>query len=102
MSVGMNRVWSLYLMLQLACNIKDIQSIRIPGNIEMLITAMYNVSNFKLFEAPYMKKKLQTHVFGRHQEIQNVIFGQGILITGSIFLLVLALLILILKRANKG
>ena len=41
MSIGMNRVWSLYLMLQVACNIENIHSLIIPANIETLITAMY-------------------------------------------------------------
>ena len=37
MSVGMNRVWSLYLMLQIACNLKNIPEVFLPDNIMTIV-----------------------------------------------------------------
>jgi hypothetical protein len=51
MSVGMNRVWSLYLMLQIASNIKNLAGITIPASANIVVEAMYNISNFKIFES---------------------------------------------------
>ena len=53
MSIGMNRVWSLYLMLQIASNISFVDSIMIPGSVNLILETIYNMSNFKIFETKF-------------------------------------------------
>ena len=50
MSVGMDRVWSLYLMLQIASNVLNIIEVKIPASMMIIVQTMFNTSNFKIFE----------------------------------------------------
>ena len=54
MSIGMNRVWSLYLMLQISSNISFVESIMIPGSVNLIMETIYNMSNFKILETEWV------------------------------------------------
>ena len=49
MSVSMDRVWSLYLMLQVSSNLMNI-NIKRPGNAEYIMFIGKNISFFKVME----------------------------------------------------
>jgi hypothetical protein len=102
MSVGMNRVWSLYLMLQIACNIEQIHGIFIPESVLTIVHAMYNVSNFKLFQTDLVKEWLRIYVFGTNRKLQAIIFEQGILVTGLIGLSIFGLFVLFAVKVIKS
>ena len=53
-------------MLQIACNIEKIHGIDIPESVKTIVQAMYNVSNFKLFETQLVKNWLKIYIFGSH------------------------------------
>jgi hypothetical protein len=103
MSVSMNRVWSLYLMMQIIGNISDLQNFIIPSNAQFILNLLFNISNFKIFQNKTVKTWMEEHIFGRFTSIQDVIFGQGILVTGLIALTAILVLVALLKliRAEK-
>jgi hypothetical protein len=59
MAVGMNRVWSLYLMLQIASNVLNITEMKIPASMMIIVQSMFYVSNFKIFENEHVQMKLR-------------------------------------------
>ena len=49
MSMSMDKVWSMYLMLQLASNLENFQNLVLPANASFVIKVEKNISTFKLF-----------------------------------------------------
>ena len=62
MSVSMNRVWSLYLMLQLTCNLMNLKLNR-PSNAEYIMFISENISSFKIAEEANVKFFVKNYVF---------------------------------------
>ena len=51
-SVSMDRVWGLYNMLQIECNLLNFQFLKIPANAGYLLTVLKGISEFKLMSEP--------------------------------------------------
>lgn len=89
-------------MLQIACNIEQIHGIFIPESVLTIVHAMYNVSNFKLFQTDLVKEWLRIYVFGTNRKLQAIIFEQGILVTGLIGLSIFGLFVLFAVKVIKS
>ena len=55
MSVSMNRVWGLYLMLQIVAHITNYEALIIPATAADVANALYYISYFKMMEHPIIK-----------------------------------------------
>jgi hypothetical protein len=58
---------------------------------------MFNMSNFKIMENNTVKIWLKVHVFGNLSNLQEFLFGQGVLMTGFIMLFTVLIFMLLLK-----
>ena len=85
MSMSMNRVWSLYLMLQVMSNINNFTQMMIPANAQYVVFIFQKISYFKIMQEANVQIWMRDHVFGRAQLAQKIIVGQGPLILGFIF-----------------
>ena len=100
MSIGMNRVWSLYLMLQISSNIAFVENIMIPGSVNLIMETIYNMSNFKIFETDFvinLKSKYKLY----HPNMHHYTLGNGIIITGSIVLVLVIISVAILRKNSQ-
>ena len=93
MSVSMDNVWGLYNMLQIECNIINLTFMSMPGNASYLISILKPLTAFKIGENKFVKKWLKTYVFARAEFLQEIIFGQGVLVTGAFVIGVLLFII---------
>ena len=50
MSFSMDRVWSMYLMLQIISNLINLRCLQRPGNVEYLLFMAQKISDFKVSE----------------------------------------------------
>ena len=64
-----------------------------------IVTAMFNISNFKIFETQFMKSNLAL-VFGYNSKLQNIIFEQGVLVTGAILFAFLGIVMFLLSKVT--
>lgn len=93
MSVSMDRVWSMYLMLQLTSNLMNLSCIQRPGNVEYLLFMGQKISDFKVASEPNIQHWLKFYVFKNVQWLQDILMGQGtFLLSLEIFILILALI----------
>ena len=65
MSVSMNRVWSLYLMLQITSNLRNYETLIIPANVDYVVYIMSNIANFKILQEINVQIWLKENVFGK-------------------------------------
>ena len=63
MSVSMDRVWGLYNMLQIECNLLNFHFMKMPANAHYLLSVLNGISSFKLMSEPIVKDFLKNHVF---------------------------------------
>jgi len=63
MSVSMGRVWSLYLMLQVASNINNFTVLLIPANAQYILMIMQNISNFSVLKEPNVQIWFKEKIF---------------------------------------
>lgn len=75
MSVSMNRVWSLYLMLQIISNITNYPSLLIPANSQYIIFILQNISYFKILQEQNVQIWLKENVFGKMKILQQILIG---------------------------
>lgn len=52
MTMSMNRVWSLYLMLQVTSSLLLFDSLLIPANAGYILYILSNIANFKILNEP--------------------------------------------------
>ena len=55
MSFSMNKVWTLYNMMQLITNIKNYKTMIIPANLLLLIDVVQNIVSFSLFDNAFVQ-----------------------------------------------
>ena len=65
MSVSMNRVWGLYNMLQIECNLLNLHFMKIPANAQYLLQILKGISDFSLMSEPMVKNFLRDYIFKR-------------------------------------
>jgi hypothetical protein len=85
MKASMNRVWSFYNMLQLASNIKNYTTLYIPSNALFIFEILENTTFFKITSQPAVEEFLSKYIFKNAKVAQDIIFGQGPLITAIVF-----------------
>ena len=86
MSVSMNRVWSIYNMLQILSNFINLRTLSIPGNSFFIIKIIQNVSFFSILSEENVQRWLEVKIFKHAQKLQLLLFGQGTLVTGMLFM----------------
>jgi hypothetical protein len=101
MSVGMNRVWSLYLMLQLFSNIANFKRLLIPANALFMLQILKNISFFRFFQTPEVQVWLKENVFRHLEMLQFILFGQGTLLFTVIALIVALALLYLVSKIKK-
>lgn len=75
MSVSMNRVWGLYLMLQIVSHITQYDALILPASAENVAKALYYVSYFKMAQHPLVQQKI-SHFFGDELKgVKDFMFG---------------------------
>ena len=55
MSFSMNKVWTLYNMMQLITKIKNYKTMIIPANLLLLIDVVQNIVSFSLFDNAFVQ-----------------------------------------------
>lgn len=93
MSISMDNVWGLYNMLQIECNIINLTFMTMPANAQYLISILKPLTAFKIGENKIVKKWLKTYVFARAEFLQEIIFGQGVLVQGVFIIGILLFII---------
>jgi hypothetical protein len=84
MSVSMNKVWSLYNLLQLISNIINYKTLKIPANSSLVITMLINISQFSMFQEPNINKWLNDYVFSKTPFLMAILINQGMFISSLI------------------
>ena len=85
MKFGLNRVWSLYNMLQLLVNLKNYTRLVVPANLVTILDLIQDVVYFSPLDDPVIQKYLKDHVFGRLENLQAFLVGNGMFVTTLIF-----------------
>jgi hypothetical protein len=84
-------------MMQIIGNIVDLKNFLVPSNANFVLKILFNISNFKIFENRNVQIWLKLYVFGHLDAVQNVIFGQGVFITGLFAFGAILILMIFLK-----
>ena len=58
----------------------------IPANSMIMMDIIKNIVYFSLLSDKYVQDWLEKYIFSKARVLQNIIFGQGSLVTGAIFL----------------
>ena len=58
MVLSLNRIWSLYLMMQLVSNIRNYKSLMIPSSANMALYITDNISNYRVVDQNWFKSWL--------------------------------------------
>lgn len=90
-SLGLSLIWSLFSMLQLVANIRNLKQIPVPANAAMVIDMVDKVVNFKLTEQQFFKD----HVSSRLGAARDFVEAQGVVpvaLGGFLFLILVAVL----------
>lgn len=75
MSVSMDRVWSLYLMLQVMSNINNFERMMIPASAQYVVFIFQKISNFKIMQEKVVQIWMREHVFGKAELVQEILMG---------------------------
>ena len=97
MSVSMNRVWSLYLMLQITCNLMNLKLSR-PSNAEYIMYISENISSFKMAEEENVKWFMKNYVFRNLVFMYELLIAQGTFISAMIMISVLLIIYAIIYK----
>ena len=92
--VSMDSVWTMYLTLQILCNLLNIM-IKRPGNAELILFVGSNISNFKINEDPTIKQWIKMGV-------SDWVANQSSFLIYAIFGVVLMVVIAGLKMLLKN
>jgi hypothetical protein len=75
MSVSMNRVWGLYLMLQIISHITQYDALIVPASAENVAKALYYVSYFKMAQHPVVQQKIALFMGDDLKVVKDFMFG---------------------------
>ena len=81
----MDKIWSMFHMLQLVGNLKNIESIRLSPSVSKLIEVLESATNFKIFQIPIVKQWLNK-LFKAIKDFESIFIA----LTFFNFLLILA------------
>jgi len=102
MSVSMNRVWGLYNLMQLICNLLRYEQLLIPAPSAFLLKVVGNVSNFSVLKEQNVQNWLKNSVFKHAEALEQFLFEQGMLML-SLYLLVPSVIVtMVLVKVFKN
>ena len=101
MSISMDRVWSMYLMLQIVGNFVNLNCLQRPGNVEYVLFMAKKVSDFKIAEEPNVRNWAKQYIFKNLEYLQFLTLGQGSYLLALEFLIVIVLLIKLIQKIKQ-
>ena len=100
MSVSMNRVWSMYLMLQITSNLIHL-NLQLPGNAEYITFMTEQISYFKVTEEKNVQYWLKLYVFGNVEWLQQALLGQGTFVLTIEVIVLVVVIIALVEKAKR-